>query len=273
MSEKSETLTEAVRRLAAAEGAAQGGDLPAPEDLVAYRDGRLEGAAKESLERRLALNPEAAREYLDLADPSRLREPGREEILSDQEVRETFASLRERIRQESSEGFAQGPTHPAVLALPQRRIRGLRLGLWASSLAAVLIFAVAGIWISRLHRRLEERSGPMFAAVIDVHPVRGERPLSISSQAGEILLVFHDVHLGSDFQGDLEILDSAGRKIFSRRLQPSQDQDSLLYLSLPQALLPYGTYRIEIHGIRQGRRQLVQGYTLHLVPPDSHADR
>lgn len=270
MSQKSETLTEAVRRLAAAERAAEGATLRAPEDLVAYRDGKLEGSAKEALERGLALNPEAAQEYLDLIDPSRLATPGEEGFFTDQDARDVLLSLRERIREEESQGSEENLAASRPVPFQDRRARRLSWGSRASALAAVLILAVAGIWISRLHRSLEARTGPSFASIVEVSPMRGPgRSLPVPEQAGEILLILHGAHLAPYSRGQLEITDNNGQKILARQLNASQDESSLLYLPVPQTLLPYGNYRIEIYGIDKDGRQLVEEYALNLIAPPS----
>jgi hypothetical protein len=107
--------------------------------------------------------------------------------------------------------------------------------------------------------------------VIDVHPTRGGRPTTVSNQAGQLLLVFHDAQLEPYSQGQMEILDSEGRLLLRHPFGAVPDQDSLLYLPVSQALLPHGSYRVRIFGLRGGDRQLVQDYALRLVPPESDA--
>lgn len=271
MSDERETLLEGVRRLALAEQSARSGELPDPDDLVAYRDGKLGDGARESLERKLALDPAALQEYLDLVDPSRWTAPQEGFVTSDEDLGQAFASLSRRLEDERPEAPDSDPEPRPSLASGSRNARKLPPGLWVSAVAATILLVIAGLWISRLQRSLAEQSSPRFAAILDVHPTRGARSTPVSADAGELLLVFHDIDLGTHSQGQLEILASDGRSVLVEEIRPSPDERSLLYLPIRQEHMPYGTYQVKIFAVGQGRRQLVQDYSLNLVPPDSRS--
>lgn len=279
MSEKPTPLVEAVRRLTAAEKAAAGRVRPSPEELLAYRDGSLDAGARDEIERYLSMNPKAVEEYLDLVDPSRLEAPGNEHEVSDDEVRLAFEGLKGRLglavegRSTGAVGanpVPQSPVpqrpipHKPVPSPFDRRVRNLRLGLRLSALAAVLTVLVAGAWILHLRSVLEDSTGPRFAAIIDVHPTRGERPSRVSSQARDVLLVFHDAHVETYSDGWLEITDSEGHLVLGHSLKPAKDREAFLCLPVPRALLPNGSYRVQVFGLRGAERDLVQEYHLSL---------
>jgi len=73
------------------------GDPPTPEELLAYRDGRLDPAARERLEAQIAVYPDAARALADLAAfPDIEPGPGVPEI-SDEEIDAGWETFRQRL--------------------------------------------------------------------------------------------------------------------------------------------------------------------------------
>lgn len=74
--------------------------LPDPEDLVAYREGTITPEAGSALRRKLALSPQAAREYLDLTSFRRLQPPNERYRLTDRDVENALTSIRRRILRE-----------------------------------------------------------------------------------------------------------------------------------------------------------------------------
>src|SRR5690349_19328485 len=61
-----EDLDRAVKTIMASKREELGG-APTPEELIAYHDGLLDPAARQSVEERLAVHPDAARALADLA--------------------------------------------------------------------------------------------------------------------------------------------------------------------------------------------------------------
>ncbi|MCB1037084.1 MAG: hypothetical protein KDD47_24870, partial [Acidobacteria bacterium] len=176
MSDTKETMTEALRHLAEALRKAQGGEPPTVEELLALREGKLEGENRLDLERRLSVDPQAVDELLDLTKFSRLEPPTPEHHLSDEDQARALSSLRKRLgieghepRQGVDEEGAGDPGESAHEGFSRS------LGRWRIfALAAALLAVVAGTWAFRLERRLETERDPRFAAVIDVHATRGE---------------------------------------------------------------------------------------------------
>ncbi|MFP5287044.1 MAG: hypothetical protein ACLGI9_14985, partial [Thermoanaerobaculia bacterium] len=97
------------------------GGPPTPEELLAYRDGRLDPAARQSVEARLALHPDAARALADLAAfPEVEPAPGTAE-LSDEEVEARWMALREKLGEVEKSPHPPAPfPGPPEHALPGR---------------------------------------------------------------------------------------------------------------------------------------------------------
>src|SRR4051812_44242812 len=113
------------------------GEPPTPEELLAWRDGRLDPAARERLEAKIAVHPDAARALADLAAfPDLEPGPGAPD-LSDEEIDAGWGTFRQRLE-----------SLPRPKAVPIRQIPGN--SIWRSTglrvAAAVLLLSIgAGI--------------------------------------------------------------------------------------------------------------------------------
>ncbi len=263
--EQSIPLTTAIRAWAKAERRERNEELPAPEELVAYHAGELDGEANEELQRRLAFDPEAAREFLDLTDFARLQAPDEGHQLSEEDVQDALTTFRERVRRdEGSYENRRLPSAPAELVaslppsanlypFPAEHVQALRRRANLLAAAVLALAVVGGSWGWSLYHQLARYSGPRYAAVIDVEATRGERPHTISQQAEQILLLVHGADLSPYRRGLLEVVAESGEIIATFELNATPDQGSLLYLPLPRELLPVGSYRIRIYGADEGR--------------------
>lgn len=269
MDKESISLAATLSRLAEQERQERGTSPPAPEELVAYHEGELDESAREALQSRLALDPDAAREYLDLKHFGNLQPPDDENRLSERDVETARARILARIQREEEASrepravrSARSQAEPVLL--PRRGGQMFRI-------AAVILAMVAAGWIALLYRALEERSGPRFAPVIDLNATRGARPYLVPSQAERIHLIFHGAELAAQTRGELEITTDEGEVIRSFELEPAPAPagDSLLNLTLPRSLLPDGTYRAAVFRLDAGSRRLVKEYRWTVTAADS----
>ncbi len=249
--------------------------LPDPEDMVAYREGKLEPDATAALRERLALQPGAARELLDLASFDEMQPPSADYRLSDADVQDALVAMRARIRLEGESQDAL-QTEPAVakpvgeepqaevIPFPAERVRRLQTVARAAAMAALLTLVVGASWIVKLYGRLEEATGPRYAQVIDVAPTRGARPYAVSPDAEHVLLVFDGAGLGTYRRGQLVFSTAAGEVLHQSDLTASEDSGSLLTLELLRDLLPEGTYRAEVFGIDSEGRHPLREYRFEI---------
>src|SRR5436309_13901561 len=73
------------------------GGPPSPEELLAYRDGRLEPAERQRMEARIAVHPEAARALADLAAFPDVEPASGTPELSDEEIGARWQAFRQRL--------------------------------------------------------------------------------------------------------------------------------------------------------------------------------
>ncbi len=226
------------------------GAHPSLDELAGHRAGELSAADDERIQDHLALCHMCTRLFLDLGSFPRLETPDGVEPACELEVAAAWRKMAPALLA-SAEPFSEqyGPG-------PHRR--------WRTFLAAaVLLVTVGAIWIGVLYRRLEERAGPQYARVIDVAASRGPRPYLVSPDAEQILLVVESFDLSAYSRGRLEIT----RKdvvLETADLDPSPDERSLLYLVLPRAQFPEGTYRLKIYGLDETGRHLLKDMRLTL---------
>ncbi|MEM7587943.1 MAG: hypothetical protein AAF560_31430 [Acidobacteriota bacterium] len=85
---------------------------PTPEELVAYRDGTLDDASRQALQRRLALFPEHAREYLDLLHFDELEAPSPSHQVSDDDIAAALSAVRGAVAAEPGATAGEGHEDP-----------------------------------------------------------------------------------------------------------------------------------------------------------------
>ncbi len=255
------SLETAIRTWAEAERRGTDGEMIAAEELIALHDGEFDDEARNALLRRLSLHPESAREYLDLANFSKLEPTSEDRRLTDQDGAGALVQMRARLGLKEPEAAGEAEeTVAEVHPFPEPRPDVWRPRERLLAIAAALLAIAAAAWITTLHRSLERQTGPQYAAVIDVEVTRGPRTLEVPPSSEQILLVVHDVNLETFARGQLELTTDAGENLRTFDLAAPPDDQSLLYFAVPQDLLPGGTYRMSLFGLDSAERRLLKEY-------------
>ncbi len=97
MDKTPDPLKATIERWAKAERHEDAGSLPDAESLVAFRDRQLDPESRRELRRQLALQPDAAREYVDFVHFTELEPPTEDHRLTDQDVAAAFDAIRDKI--------------------------------------------------------------------------------------------------------------------------------------------------------------------------------
>lgn len=252
------------------------GGPPTPEELLAYRDGRLDPAERERLEARIAVHPDAARALADLAAfPEIEPAPGVPDV-SAEEVAARWQSFRQKLADLPAPQPAAPEARreaPVVPLHPERR-EPRRIPAWWLAAAASAALAV-GLGNGFLAGRASRDSAPVSAinvAISELRPIEegGDRAaasaVDLPKDAEELVLV-----LGLDDAGELaayeaEIRDAQGARVWSRKgLQPTPL--GTFQLSFRRGVLKPGQYRIDLFGREEGegreRRRLAR-YALRI---------
>ena len=261
------------------------GGPPTPEELLAYRDGRLSPEERERMEARIAADPDAARALIDLeAFPDIEPAPGVPE-LSDEDLAAGWQAFRQRLpdraapRTETpvvplaSPGPATRPavSRPSSPAGPARR-------RWAPALrlAAGILFGIVVGWgagrTGWKDRNVQVASRPAInPLVIELSPDGAglrSAPEVIELPADSEVLVLtlgSDGREGREFPAyEAEGFDESGRKVWKREgLRPTDV--GTFGLTLPRGAMQPGRYRIDLYGRDRGERQLLATYPLRLL--------
>lgn len=237
---------------AALAGASPGDDHPSPEDLVAYRQGRLEPAEAENLQDHLVLCPECADH---LAELESFVEAGSQGPPQARSLPETSAwrALQSRLR---------APGRPALQALAASLlVAALGLGFWA--------FHQHGAAVE-LREQLARLSQPQPAAtLVDLYPASGVRgvdggPSPVDLGAADHLTVILHVPESPDAPAyEVDIVGSRGRTLWSGRV--SMDAHGTLTLGIPRSFLDAGEYRIVLYGVTGDAREPLETFLLVLA--------
>lgn len=267
-----ENLDDAIRAIMAARREELGGP-PTPDELLAYRDGRLDPAARQSFEARLAVHADAARALADLAAfPDVEPAPGTAE-LADEEVEARWMALRQKLGQVESP-HPPGPPlpvpHRAFSPAPPPRERG-ELSRTSSALkiaAAALLSLGVGFLAGRASRP-ELPEGAVNVAIAELAPVEeggvraaSEVELAQDSEGLVLVLGLLDHREYPDYE--VEILDPDGVPRWSRQgLRPTSM--GTFHLAFRRDTLPRGTYQIHLFGREGERKTPLATYDLRLV--------
>lgn len=251
------------------------GGPPTPEELLAYRDNRLEPAERERLEARIAVYPDAARTLADLAAfPAVEPAPGVPDV-SPEEVAARWQSFRQRIVESPAPPAAapQEPrTAPVIPLRPEPRAdRGIP-AWWLATAASVTLAVGLGGFVAGRASREPVPNAEINVAIAELRPVEegGARAavsaVDLPEGAEGVVLI-----LGLDDTGELpgyeaEIVDAQGGRVWSR--------DGLLptplgtfQLSFRRGVLEPGEYRIDLFGREDGEgaeRRLLARYELRI---------
>ncbi len=265
------------------------GGPPTPEELLAYRDGLLDPAVRQSVEERLAIYPEAARAlaalaaFPDLEAEPETPEPSKEEM----DVRwrafrqrlETLPKADPRPPAPSPERASPGRGGTEIRArerreplreqLPAGRFRRPALPFAAAALLALAV----GFFAGRASRP-PAPAGALNVTVAELEaPDGGTRSVSqveVPDVSEELLLVL-GAPAGRTFPDyGAEILRSEGAPLWSRQgLRPTEL--GTFHLSFLRDFLPPGSYEVRLFGREGGSETLLATYELRLVE-DAESD-
>jgi anti-sigma factor RsiW len=244
------------------------GEPPAPEELLAYRDGELDVAARQALEARIALHPEVARTLADLAAfPDVEPAPGTWEP-SEEDVAAAWQALRRRLGQPAASEPIRRPEAVEAPRATSPRIRTfspLRLATAASILLA--LGWVAGFLTARAPRS----DSAVNVAIVELEPVaEGARSspqaVELPARSEELVLVLGLADEGEFPDYEAEILDAAGARLWARQGLRPTSLDTF-HLAFRRGALPPGTYRAHLYGRHGERRTLLATYSLRFVEP------
>jgi anti-sigma factor RsiW len=251
---------------------------PTPEELLAYRDGRLDEAERRALEARIDAFPEAARALTDLAAfPDVEPAPGAP-VVTEEEVGRRWHEFRRRLEAASRSPGARrrrggAPTPPAPAAMRRRAFRWLPTRSLAAAAGAALVAGLAaGFVTGRLLR--DARPEPRVnVAIVELVPVgegrvrsAGPETVEVAAESEAVVLVLGlaeppEEGQFSDFRA--EMLDARGARVWSRRgLRPTALGD--FHVALRREGLEPGVYRIHLDGLAEGKASRLATFELRL---------
>ena len=249
------------------------GGPPTPEELLAYRDGRLDPAERERLEARIAVYPDAARTLADLAAfPNIEPAPGVPDI-SDEDVAARWQTFRRRLADLPAPQPAapEEPREAPVVPLrPEPRAQGIPPWWLAAAASAALAAGLSSGYVAGRASRDPVPASAINVAIAELRPIEegGDRAatsaVDLSEEAEDLVLI-----LGLDDTGDFaaykaEIVNAQGAQVWSRDgLHPTSL--GTFQLSFRRNVLEPGQYRIHLFGL-DGANQPTQlaTYDLHL---------
>jgi hypothetical protein len=239
------------------------GGPPNPEELLAYRDGRLDPAERQRIEERIAVHPDAARALADLAAfPDVEPAPGTPE-LSDEEIGDRWQAFRQKL--------PELPEPAPVIARGERRRSFFTLKLAAAILVSLAVGGIAGFLGGRASpsRDLEESAINVRIAELAPEGEGGARsaPITLEMPEGaEELVLVLSFPAQKDFSDyEAEIVDGQGVRVWAREgLRPTVM--GTFQVSFRAGALKPGPLRLRLYG-REGRgRTMIASYALRLVP-------
>jgi hypothetical protein len=251
------------------------GEPPSPEELLAYRDGRLEPEKRARLETAMALHPDAARALADLAAfPDVEAAPGTPEIpeITEEDVTARWQAFQKRLPERpagvlnSKVGEGLAPSRAGGRISSRRRWRAP----WLAA-AALVLFGFG--WLAGFFEHMWQGAGPEInVQTAELLPRHGDEPRSAPSpvelQDGseELMLVLggdlHGEHTFREYEADVQ--DAAGRRLWSRHgLRPTAM--GTFQLAFHRAAFRPGTYRIDLFGRGPEGRIRLATYDLRLA--------
>ena len=257
------------------------GEPPTPEELLDYRDDRLDPAARRSVEERLALDPDAARTLADLAAFPEVEPAPGTAGLSEDEVALRWQSLHEKLRalpEQPTAPAAPKPSEPVAVqrAREDRREgsgrgepgRSRWLGLAAAALLLLAVGWIGGFVSGRVSRPPRpEEAVQVAVALVELTPLeegeeRSSPPVEVSGAPEEVVLVLGLPAASELPEYRVEILDAQGTRLWSGGgLHPTPL--GTIDLSIRRSALPAGTSRIRLFDAERG--SLLAVYELRLV--------
>lgn len=221
-------------------------DPPAPAEVEALFDGRLEGEEAERVRQRLAYYPEMARAMTTPFPESA------DAVLSESEIADDLAKIRERVG-------VPAPA-PQEVVVPFRRPRRQFFAIAAGIVIALAIGSVI------MQQWLRE---PRSVLTITIYPdaTRGLSPPTPAQLSTENDYVLHAVPAlaGTHREYRVELFDVTARpaeKVWTRD-DVTPRSDGTLSITLPAGDLDPGLYRLVLYGV-DGTDERLGTYTLRL---------
>lgn len=238
---------------------------PAPEELLAYRDGELPGSEQARVEDHVVACPHCLELLLDLG---RLSDPG-------------FAGEHGVTAARKAADWQAVQARLAAVTAPREAPRRRPARFLASpgpawALAAALLIAVVGLSLRtrQLQRSVEDLSRPQVnAPVVDLFsasPLRGEEGEAAVVElapASRFFTLILSPKGSPDYAGyRLEILDSGGRTVWSAD-GLEKDRHGSFTLILARGFLDPGEYRLRLYGLggRGDRGKLIEELRMRIV--------
>lgn len=246
-----------------AEKREQLGGPPTPEELLAYLDGELDGAARESIEARIAVYPEAARALADLSSfPDVEPAPGTAEP-TDEEVAATWQALRRKL----GDVKPARPTPPRPVEIGPRR----RTSVWKLAAAALVMLAAGwtGGFLAGRNASAPQPQAAVNVTISELAPLTDatrSAPETVELPAGseELVLVLGLADEGRFTEYRAEVVDAAGARLWSGQgLRPTAL--GTFHLAFRRGALAPGTYQILLYGQEGERGTLLATYGLRLL--------
>ena len=252
-------LVASLQAIMAARGE-QLGEPPTPEELLAYRDGRLGEEERQAIADKLVLYPDAARTLADLAAfPDVEPAPGTPE-LSAEEIGARWQTFRRRLAD-------RPPPRAAPIS-----VTFWRRPAWQLAAAALLGLAIG--WAAGFAARAwrDSSGAAVNVQIAELSPADGEgarsaiKPVTLGEGSEELLLVLgaatREEPTFQDYEA--EVSDALGRRVWSRGgLRPTEL--GTFQLAFRRGALAPGRYRIDLFGRSPGGKILVGSYTLWLL--------
>jgi len=231
------------------------GEAPSPDEVLAFVEGRLEGAERERVADGIAAFPAAARLARDLArfpevEPD--RDPGR---ISEEDAAELWRRIEARLEgaptgAEPDASAARGPI-PSRRAAPRSLATApRRAGIpWWIAVAAALLGVVVGVSGLRLALRELPQPNPEIRTLTPrgegtTRGAASERP-SAPGDSGRLVLIL-------EFAGHVEpgpyglvLRDHAGHEVWATG-DLRREADGSFTLSIPGGFLGSGVFTLEL---------------------------
>jgi len=224
---------------------------PAPDVLLAYHERSLTDDAKERVQEHLAVCEECSQVILDFAAFPRIEPRLERHRMSPDELEERWQDLERTL----AERRPVWQRHQVLLPL-----------------AAMFFAAVVGLglWTIELHQRvasLEGPSGDVFVAAElrpDGNATRGgDETIDVPPWAGQVLMLLN-VIVDEDYDRYGVDVFASGKGRVLTGVPVQKGPEGGFAISLPRSDLASGEGRIELYGVRDGRRVLLAAYRFTL---------